>query len=221
MSIEIKKRISLGQTIFKFELSNKLISAINNKVDEDLKSGLAIDASDSLSAKIVREYHVLHYLPDIDVDGELNMCINAVVDEIPYDTKFKISEINVIAAWVNDQRKHEYQVVHIHSGNIQTGFSSILFLRTLDDYGKELQHPSNPCNGRTELISNGGGMFSVPSVRLTPKVGDYYIFPYDMQHMVYPFSSEGTRRSMSINFDVHFEMDPNSLASKQIDSPYT
>ena len=68
MSIEIKKRIGLGQTIFKFELSNKFISTINNKVDDDLKLGQAIDASDSLSAKIIREYHILHQpyllLPD-------------------------------------------------------------------------------------------------------------------------------------------------------------
>ena len=220
MSIEIKKRIGLGQTIFKFELSNKFISTINNKVDDDLKLGQAIDASDSLSAKIVREYHILHHLPTLDVDGEVDDCISAVLNETPYDDKFKIKEVNVIAAWVNDQRKHEYQVVHIHSGNIQTGFSSILYLRTLEDYGKELQHPWMPCIGRTELISNGGGMFSIPSVRVTPKVGDFYIFPYDMQHMVYPFSSEGTRRSMSINFDVYFEKDENSLASTQIDSPY-
>ena len=36
-----------------------------------------------------------------------------------------------------------------------------------------------------------------------PKVGDFYIFPYDVEHCVYPFKGEGNRRSMSINFDVN------------------
>ena len=41
------------------------------------------------------------------------------------------------------------------------------------------------------------------TILVEPEVGDLYIFPYDIEHCVYPFKGTGMRRSMSINFDVN------------------
>ena len=38
---------------------------------------------------------------------------------------------------------------------------------------------------------------------IQPNVGDFYIFPYDVEHLVYPFSGDGLRRTMSLNYDVN------------------
>ena len=46
--------------------------------------------------------------------------------------------------------------------------------------------------GQVQLFSNN-------AVRMRPKVGDYYIFPWWMYHMVYPFKTKGERRSFSFN----------------------
>jgi hypothetical protein len=34
-----------------------------------------------------------------------------------------------------------------------------------------------------------------------PQVGDFYIFPSDLFHCVYPFKTVGERRSFSVNFN--------------------
>jgi len=38
-----------------------------------------------------------------------------------------------------------------------------------------------------------------------PEVGDFYLFPSWLAHQVYPFRSDGERRSMA--FNVHFKLD--------------
>ena len=40
-------------------------------------------------------------------------------------------------------------------------------------------------------------------LELQSKILQFYIFPYDVEHCVYPFKGDGNRRSMSINFDVN------------------
>ena len=105
----------------------------------------------------------------------------------PQDFSYDIEEVDLNSAWINDQYKNEYQGVHTHSGREDLGFSSILYLK-VPDFGKEITDTGHACNGKTELIGNCGGTWSNPTHLITPKVGDFYIFPYDMQHLVYPFT---------------------------------
>jgi len=35
-----------------------------------------------------------------------------------------------------------------------------------------------------------------------PSVGDFFVFPADLIHMVYPFYSDGERRSFSMNMSI-------------------
>ena len=55
---------------------------------------------------------------------------------------------------------------------------------------------------RTVLFNNGGGQSSNKTFIIEPNIGDIYIFPYDMQHIVYPFIGDGVRRTISCNFDL-------------------
>ena len=34
---------------------------------------------------------------------------------------------------------------------------------------------------------------------------DFYIFPYDMRHCVYPFNGQGLRRTLAANCDVKYD----------------
>ena len=36
------------------------------------------------------------------------------------------------------------------------------------------------------------------------KERDFYIFPYDMRHTVYPFNGPGMRRTLAANMDVEY-----------------
>ena len=55
-------------------------------------------------------------------------------------------------------------------------------------------------NGKLILIDGSKKMFCSPTYTITPKVGDFYLFPSYLMHTVYPFSdTEEERRSVSFN----------------------
>lgn len=191
-------KIHFGQIAYKFEISQGLVDRINAKCETlDDKT----NAQSYLVGKIKNEYHFREYIDEVDTDSEIKKSIFHVVDYCPQDFSYDIEEIDMISAWINDQYENEYQGVHKHSGKEDLGFSSILYLK-VPDFGKEITDTGKALNGKTELIGNCGGIWSKPTHLITPKVGDFYIFPYDMQHLVYPFKGEGMRRSLVCNFDI-------------------
>ena len=191
-------KIHFGQIAYKFEISQGLVDRINAKCETlDDKT----NAQSYLVGKIKNEYHFREHLGEVDIDSEIKESIYHVVDYCPQDFSYDIEEVDLNSAWINDQYEHEYQGVHTHSGKEDLGFSSILYLK-VPDFGKEITDTGHACNGKTELIGNCGGTWSNPSHLITPKVGDFYIFPYDMQHLVYPFTGNGMRRSLVCNFDI-------------------
>lgn len=189
--------IHFGQKAYKFKVSQKLVDSINAKCDTiDDKTS----AQDFLVGKIKNEYHFLKQVQELDIDYEIRDSIFYVSNNCPQDYSYDIEEVNVHSAWINDQYKNEYQGIHTHSGVEDIGFSSILYLK-VPDFGEEITKTGYALNGKTELVGNCGGTFSNPTYLITPKVGDFYIFPYDMQHLVYPFKGDGMRRSLVMNFD--------------------
>ena len=192
------EKIYFGQIAFKFQVSQGLVDRINAKCETlDDKT----NAQNSLVGKIKNEYYFREHILEVDTDLEIKKSIFHVVDNCPQDLSYEIDEVDLTSAWVNDQYEHEYQGVHTHSGNIDIGFSSILYLK-VPDFGKEITNTGHACNGKTTLIGNCGGTWNAPTHIITPKVGDFYIFPYDMQHLVYPFTGNGMRRSLVCNFDI-------------------
>jgi hypothetical protein len=47
-------------------------------------------------------------------------------------------------------------------------------------------------------------MFSNIDYQPEIKERDFYIFPYDMRHCVYPFNGPGYRRTLAANMDVDY-----------------
>ena len=45
------------------------------------------------------------------------------------------------------------------------------------------------------------GNYSATNFMIKPQVGDFYVFPSDLFHCVYPFFTKGERRSFSANFN--------------------
>ena len=58
------------------------------------------------------------------------------------------------------------------------------------------------CGHVVEFIGNGGGQFSTNQIKVNVKEGDFYVFPYDLKHGVYPFNSDVKRRTLSANLDI-------------------
>ena len=108
-----------------------------------------------------------------------------------FDIKFE-------GGWFNRYFKGNFNPVHAHSF---CNLSSVGFLKT-PDWSQEMLDDkgiNEPSAGRIEFLTNGMGLFDSASIKLVPHVGDYLIFPANLNHVVYPFQSEGERRSFSIN----------------------
>ena len=193
----------LGQKIFKTRLSDELVNSINERMDLEIKNKQTVSAIPILSGKIKGEYRTPWVL-DIDKDNEIVDIVKNCLDNSNKDEVFNKVTFHGDNIWINDQLENEYQTVHKHSGHSITGVSTILYLR-VPDLGPEFTHTDKPTNGRTTFIGNVGGQFVVDTVTIDPVVGDFYVFPYDMKHVVYPFRGNGVRRSLSANFDVFFE----------------
>ena len=118
--------------------------------------------------------------------------------------KFIDNKMNIQAAWVNEMKKYEYNPVHFHTN---CNLSSILYLKVPDFASKPILKDNYPnkrnVDGHTEFISHS--FFPDTGDRgnliVKPVVGKFYIFPAGLQHTVYPFGCEGTRRTMAINFN--------------------
>jgi len=106
--------------------------------------------------------------------------------------------------WVNQMFEHEYNPVHVHQGLLFTGLSSVMVLKLPKSYGVEYSAAEQPQNGRLQILGAASGMFSNIDYQPEIKERDFYIFPYDMRHCVYPFNGPGYRRTLAANMDVDY-----------------
>ena len=108
--------------------------------------------------------------------------------------------------WVNEMKAHEYNPVHIHQGNLFTGLSSVMILKVPNTYGVEYSSEQAPQNGRLQILGATNGQFAKVDYQPPMNVRDFYIFPYDMRHCVYPFNgTNDTRRTLAANCDVLYD----------------
>ena len=82
------------------------------------------------------------------------------------------------------------------------------FAKQLGLNGKEITNEENDQfhrAGFTEFIGScPGKQFAGSSILLRMTVGEFVVFPYDMQHTVYPhFNENETRRTFPTNIDVY------------------
>ena len=56
-----------------------------------------------------------------------------------------------------------------------------------------------PANGLIEFMFGENQPFRSDNLKFKPVVGKMLVFPSWLRHFVYPFKSEGERRSMSFN----------------------
>ena len=101
-----------------------------------------------------------------------------------------------LRVWVVSQYAGDFTPMHIHDANL----SGVCFLKLPpnyeEEYKKEDHHPTVGC---LEFVGSVPNHFANHSYLVKPEVGDFYMFPSWLTHQVYPFRSEGERRSMSFN----------------------
>jgi len=193
------KTITLGQKILKFDVPKEIIETINNTYESNNLS----EHNNYLAGKIVNQHRITEYLPNTVKDYftgcfQLYLLENSFV-QLPFKVK-------LLDAWINEMKENEYNPMHTHRGMSYIGLSSVLCLKVPNTYGNEYSTEHSPCNGVLDIIGNNGGMFANNQFRQRLSVGDLFVFPYDINHGVYPFNNtKETRRTMSYNCDLPME----------------
>ena len=201
--------VFLGQSVLKYQVPLDVFNTINHIYETkypELKP-----ANKQLVGKIEKEHSLFYSREDSDKMTKHNHFPDNVLQW--FHEKFKhYLEWNRIkgynmhlnSIWVNTMFEHEYNPVHVHQGSLFTGLSSVMILKLPESYGVEYSAESSPQNGRLQILGSSSGQFAHIDYQPNIKERDFYIFPYDMRHCVYPFNGPGWRRTLAANMDVEY-----------------
>ena len=114
----------------------------------------------------------------------------------------QISELQIGKVWVNYMKANEFNPPHIHSGDL----SFVMYLEIPKGLNKEREEYKGTSSGPGAIQfsygeadpSNRPACFATHHAFL-PEPGDFFIFPANLQHCVFPFKCEGTRTSVAGN----------------------
>ena len=201
--------IFLGQSVLKYQVPLDVYKVINHIYENKYKQ--LNPANKQLVGKIEKE-HSLFY-----DGGDTSKMIRH--NHLPKDihkwfyekfrhyldwNKIKSYNMHFNSVWVNQMFENEYNPIHVHQGSLFTGLSSVMILKLPQSFGVEYSSPDQPQNGRLQILGSANGMFANVDYQPDIKERDFYIFPYDMRHCVYPFNGDGYRRTLAANMDVDY-----------------
>ena len=192
-----------GPSILKTKIPDLYVDALNKQVDKvlkDKKLSKERDWSHNLAGNVKKEISIDHIaiktFPEFLATISQEYAKNVLPDYLPKGTKVSFR------VWAVSQVAGDFNPMHIHDSNL----SGVCFLKVPpgyeEEYKKEDHHPTAGC---LEFLGSIPNHFARHSFLVKPEVGDFYIFPSWLTHQVYPFRSEGERRSMA--FNVHFSLE--------------
>ena len=204
------KAIFLGQSVIKYEVPLDIFHSINTIYETNFHN--LHPANKQLAGKIEKE-HSLFYDGRDESKMKRHSLIPTNVKQWFMDTyhhylnwnKIKEYRTNLNSIWVNEMKQHEYNPIHVHQGSLFTGLSSVMMLKLPTNYGIEYSAAESPSNGTLQIIGSSSGQFANVDYQPNLKERDFFIFPYDMRHTVYPFNStDEVRRTLASNCDVDY-----------------
>jgi len=202
--------VILGQSVLKYKVPLEIFVGLN-ELYETKKKHLP-NANKQLAGKIPDEVSMFYDGKDTSkmhrhnfVSEDILKWFYSAFNYYLECNKIQEYHMNINSIWVNEMKAGDYNPVHIHQGKLYTGLSSVMILKLPKDYGPELTHPEQPMNGRLQILGNVAGQFATTDYSPRVKIGDFFIFPYDIRHVVYPFSNKkARRRTLVCNCDVSY-----------------
>ena len=204
------KYVFLGQSVLKYQVPLEIFHLING-IYENKYSELE-PANKQLVGKIEKEHSLFYSGEDTDKMTKHNYLPKNILGW--FFEKFKhyldwnkVEGYNMRfnSVWVNQMYEHEYNPVHVHQGSLYTGLSSVMILKLPKSFGVEYSASEIPQNGRLQILGYSSGQFAKIDYQPDIKERDFFIFPYDMRHCVYPFNGPGWRRTLAANMDVEYD----------------
>ena len=203
--------VFLGQSILKYQVPVEIFLTLNGIYES--KFNQLHKANQQLVGKIEKEHSLFYGGADQSKMKNHNMLPKNVTDYFykvfsHYLSFNKIREydLHLNSIWVNEMKQHEYNPAHIHRGTLFTGLSSVMILKLPSTYGEEYSRDDVPQNGRLQILGAANGQFAKIDYQPPMNLRDFYVFPYDMRHCVYPFNGTNEiRRTLAANCDVQFD----------------
>jgi len=201
--------VFLGQSVLKYQVPLDVYNTINH-IYETKYSELK-PANKQLVGKIEKEHSLFYNGKDSPKMTKHNHLPNNVLQwfELKFRhylewNKVRQYDLHLNSICVNEMKEHEYNPVHVHQGNLYTGLSSVMILKLPENFGVEYSSSENLQNGKLQILGASNGQFANIDYEPETKERDFYIFPYDMRHCVYPFNGQGLRRTLAANCDVDY-----------------
>jgi len=203
--------IFLGQSVIKYQVPLEIFVGLN-ELYETQKKNLP-NANKQLAGKIPDEFSLFYEGPTNNkmhthnyVSEDVLTWFYSVFKHYLDYNQTRDYKMNINSIWVNDMKAGDYNPIHVHQGKIFTGLSSVMILKLPKDFGPEVARPDQPMNGQLQILGNIAGQFVRSDYSPKMKIGDFYVFPYDVRHVVYPFSNKKEkRRTLVCNCDVEYD----------------
>lgn len=187
-----------GPSIIKLKLPEVIVSQMNQYVDAiltDEKKIKELDHGYHLAGNVNQEFLLENEFIKKIKWAEF---IGWVCNEWLKSTSDKeLKDFKIIKSWIVRQFENEYNPAHHHAGHI----SGVGYLKVPQHMGNTVQeNKGKNSNGNLLFIHGSPNLFSKATFEIKPEVGDFYMFPNYLLHMVYPFSgTDEERRSISFN----------------------
>ena len=187
-----------GPSIVKIKIPDEIIKEMNFFVDGIIKDKERLEKFNEgpkLAGNVYQEFLLdTDFMKKIKWGDFLGSACN---DWVWKEKNLTLKSFQIIKSWIVRQFKYEYNPIHYHSGHI----SGVGYLKVPNNMGETSQKNKKVNNnGKLILIDGSKKLFSSPTYTITPRVGDFYLFPSYLMHTVYPFSnSDEERRSVSFN----------------------
>ena len=202
--------VFLGQSIIKYQVPLEVFVGLN-ELYETQKKHLP-NASKQLAGKIPDEVSLFYAGPTNKkmhthsyVSEDILKWFYSIFDHYLKWNKTQEYTMDINSIWVNEMKAGDYNPVHIHQGKLYTGLSSVMILKLPKDMGPEIARPDQPMNGQLQILGSVAGQFCTADYSPRMKIGDFYVFPYDIRHVVYPFTNKkAKRRTLVCNMDVSY-----------------
>jgi len=202
--------IFLGQSILRYQVPLEIFVGLNELYDTQKKH--LPNANNQLAGKIPDEVSLFYAgLTDKKmhahsyVSEDILKWFHSIFDHYLKWNKIQEYTMHINSIWVNEMKGGDYNPVHIHQGKLFTGLSSVMILKLPKDMGPEPARPDQPLNGQLQILGSVTGQFVTADYSPKMKIGDFYVFPYDIRHVVYPFTNKKEkRRTLSCNCDVDY-----------------
>ena len=202
--------VFLGQSVLRYEVPLDVFHTIND-IYEKRRDDL-YPANKQLVGKIKNEHSLFFNGEDSPKMTKHNHLPANVLNWFEQKfkhyldwNKIKGYDLHLNSIWVNTMFQHEYNPVHVHQGSLFTGLSSVMILKLPESYGVEYSSAENPINGRLQILGSASGHFANVDYQPEIRERDFFIFPYDVRHTVYPFNGPGMRRTLAANMDVQYD----------------